>query len=120
MQLERLTGPECAKCGCADARVIGTGTRWGQPTTRRRCNHCGWTWSSNDPPPDHPVTPSPDHPQAAGAVEYSSVRCRCPVCRAINPKVQSTKAESAGGSRFRQHRCQSCGATFQSREKIEN
>ena len=45
---EQTDAPDCPHCQCNDTTGLKPVSRWGQVTIRRRCNHCGFTWT---PPP---------------------------------------------------------------------
>ena len=99
--------PECPACGCRQSKLVCRLTRWGIAYTQRRCAHCGKVFTA------------PDSVENL-TIRYNKVRCRCPRCGAVNPPVTSKKGRLGGGkSIFRQHRCEQCGATFQSVQNEE-
>ena len=121
--MQRVEGPECRNCGCTASEPWGQQTvRWGQVLQRRVCQNCGTLFEApvkiepvkienGEIPPDHQT----DEHEPGGVQPYDPVRCRCPACGRINPKVQGTK-RTEGGAVFRQHKCPTCETTFQSRE----
>lgn len=48
--LERCTDPACPACGCEQSETLKAIVRWGQATTRRRCEACGLVWNAPPPP----------------------------------------------------------------------
>ncbi len=122
MLLERVTGPECLKCGCQDVREEGRQEIRGvkhegdgrieviATRTKLRCMHCGYGWQVSTPytPLPTPQAPLPTS-SAGGAVAYYPVRC--PECGSTNQRVTRTQQP------VRYHKCQDCDHTFKSVEK---
>jgi predicted RNA-binding Zn-ribbon protein involved in translation (DUF1610 family) len=105
MAFLKVEGPACPTCGCLASAIIKRATRWGAPSTRRQCDHCGRVFSYMDPGDEtngaeDPTTPSP--------VIYQVVKC--PVCDSSHTRVTSTRRP------LRHHKCDDCGAGFKSHE----
>jgi hypothetical protein len=62
LALEKVDGPECPSCGCADSRVLKLTVRWGEPSTKRSCCHCGRVWT--EIAPVQPQAPKPKKTKA--------------------------------------------------------
>jgi transposase-like protein len=105
--LQRITGPECPRCGCADSQRIQAFERWGRAHERRRCEHCHHIF--NAAIQEEQLEAPPGNDQAA--VVYDPVKVRCPKCGTANPPV--TSKPRAG---VRWHKCGVCGETFKSAE----
>ncbi len=118
MQLKKITGPECPRCGCQDASEVRQVVRWGQPSQRRQCRHCGYTWTvsvaaraqtAEDPGPD--LSPKDAGPDRSGTIAYHVVHC--PTCGGGKCPVTCTHRP------VRYHKCRDCGATFKSIEATD-
>lgn len=142
--LVRTEGPACPRCGCEDVGIVQAPKRGkplldnlvlhGQPVTPEnvpsswqgvgeawassgvaKCSHCGneFVFTEHADEGEPQTGPAPiDHqelPPLDGVVEYPILRCRN--CGQSRPRTTSTRG------RIRQHKCQDCGHTFQSREK---
>lgn len=105
MRLEKVTGPECPKCGCSDSVVIRSEVRWGKAQDRRRCQNCSSTWSA-------PAAEDLDdqvHAKQHQAVVYHVMRC---------PSSSGTRVLVTHTERpIRYHRCQDCRHRFKSVER---
>ncbi|MBE3132299.1 MAG: hypothetical protein IMZ55_02415 [Acidobacteria bacterium] len=100
--LQKLDGPECPRCGCADARLVRVERRWGKRSEILRCQHCGETFT--------PIEPQEDPRPATPAIGYYKVIC--PKC--ASPKFQVMSTRQIGNSTVRFHRCEVCGTTGKS------
>lgn len=67
-----------------------------------RCRH---QWSGS-----RSKNPTTELSQPTGPVPYHRVKCRCPGCDAINPRVQHTEGK------MRRHFCDGCHMSFHSEE----
>ncbi len=129
MQLKKITGPECPRCGCQDGSDIGRVVRCGQPSQRRRCRHCAHTWTVTERPgPQTPKQPGLDRsatvtepaegetakdsgPDRSATILYHLIRC--PACGGRKCPVTTSQAP------VRYHKCRDCGATFKSIEATD-
>lgn len=92
MLLERINGPECPTCGCRDGETLRAhGALWGEQRPRRRCNHCGRTFT-------------------AGLAYRPAKQPHCPECGSPNTKITSSPLP------IRWHKCQDCDAAFKTVE----
>jgi len=118
MMLRRVEGPECPRCGCQDAEVVGRSARWGQVHERRQCSHCGRTWltaveeepSAVSGQPSVTPAAEPEPAEDADQVVVYPAIC-CPQCGSKRTKVSSTRRP------IRFHKCLECGWTFKSAEE---
>ncbi len=99
---ESLILVACPHCGCPRSTVIEIRNGFGVTGEQRQCDHCSRTFAH---------TPT---------VAYDPVRCRCPNCRAENPKVTKVIQRRGDGEKdlgaVRYHRCERCEYTFKSIE----
>ena len=115
--IEKVTGPECPRCGSQRSSPVGRAAGWrnardaktGEPITgaaseRRRCAHCGHNWSA-------PVeTPAADTAAALTGATWSLPRC--PSCTSADVPVQRT--EQQGPPLVQRRKCAQCGHSFKS------
>ena len=101
MDLKKMEGPACPRCGCQDASQAEQVVRWGHPARRLQCRHCGLTWTVRDE--------ATEEPDVTAGVEYHLVEC--PACGGDDCPVRSTQRP------VRWHKCRTCGTTFKSVEK---
>ena len=112
MNLRRVQGPECPKCGCADAEVIQRSERWGHVYERRRCLYCKHRWFVTVEPKAVSDERSAEAESNGGAdkiVVYRPVTC--PECGSTHCPVTSTRRP------HRHHKCLACGWCFKSVEQ---
>ncbi len=111
---DRITGAPCPSCACQRSELIRPPYQWmGRTFEQRRCGNCKKRFSAVQcavtlaPAPLVAATASDD-----SVAEYVDIRCRCPRCRAVNPKVERTVR--TGTTVTRHHRCDQCGHPFKS------
>lgn len=103
----------CPNCGCRDGRVVGRGTRWGRPFTKRVCRHCGklYTVQMPDGVPTEADSVKVQEPLGGEEIIYRVPVVKCPECGSNDTPVRSTRRP------IRHHKCRACGNTFKSVEK---
>lgn len=100
ISFQKVNAPECPKCGCNHAEMVGAGDR-PRPWARFQCDHCQHVFF---------LGTQPSESGTVNGVVYQPVQCRCPKCKSINPPVTSTQG------RIRYHKCDKCGQRFKSVE----
>jgi len=117
MQLERIDGPECTRCGCRDCIVLsepeltrpanesGTGEPW-LSYGKAICNHCQQRFA---------FAPQPESQEAVPV--YSGPTC--PDCGSTKTTCTSSPRPKAGKPRRRYHKCDACGSRFTTDDATE-
>jgi transcriptional regulator NrdR family protein len=126
---ERVTGPECPKCGCEDGDGEPPDDRNGAVPKkyRRTCNFCGWRfWVAiaiqvpRAIEPERETMPETMPAPAPYRVVYERLRCPSPECGSTEIRTTSSPKPEAGASlRIRYHKCRSCERLFSSYETLK-
>lgn len=97
---------ECPACGCNETEIVKLVVRWGQPSERRECCHCGKGFTV-------PAPPTEELPKDLACVKYHVLRC--PKCGSTNVNTSKTRKEAG----LRRHKCleDGCGHPFKSVEE---
>ena len=111
--LEKITGPACPRCGCAESAELDRRRGWdGRDQVVRRCGACAHRFTSAEDPPAKrngkaPAQADPDPDPDAGVVFHV---LRCPKCHSDKVRTHTTRRP------LRYHLCPDCGLRFKSIE----
>lgn len=116
MNLRKIQGPNCPKCGCNASTVVRLSTQWGKTIEHRACDYCLHVYCAPaaDGPADgravDPPAPSLQPPASDDSgVAYPILRC--PKCHSRDVRVTSTRRP------VRHHQCTACRHRFKSVER---
>lgn len=93
--VERITGPECPKCGCQASEVIAVSRNWNVSHERRRCDHCAAIFSV--PADPDAADESPKHKRRHGrrpVIYPSPATCSGPMAAVAEGAGQGLTGES--------------------------